>query len=192
MLISGLLYIFAVFLTYLTAGLLLLPIIRELGSFSVVSYVVIAILVIMAGLLEIKDFFFYGRWLTLGIFPSEAKRIKRYIQNISGNYATALFLGVFVALVELPCTGAVYLAVLTLMSVAGVNALNISYLIVYNIIFVFPLVLILLLFYKGVSAKKFKDWHTKHKKLMRLMTGIVLVLLGIWMLSTVGFFEFLS
>ena len=56
-LVHGLLYIGAVFVTYLIAGLILLPIIRKLGAFSVVSYYVLAGIIFIAGLLEIKDFF---------------------------------------------------------------------------------------------------------------------------------------
>jgi len=72
MLVNGFVYIFAVFLTYLFAGLLLLPIIQSLGSFSVYSYVVLAVIVVIAGLLEIKDYFWYGKGFSLSIFPSRA------------------------------------------------------------------------------------------------------------------------
>src|SRR3989344_2522320 len=96
MLLNGCVYILAVFVTYFAAGLLLLPIIQKLGTLSVISYIIIAIIVIIAGLIEIKDFFFYGRWFSLSIFPSEAKRIKKYVKNVSGSPFAAFFLGVFV------------------------------------------------------------------------------------------------
>ncbi|MEK6948089.1 MAG: GAP family protein [Nanoarchaeota archaeon] len=185
MLVNGLVYIFAVFLTYLFAGLLLLPIIQSLGSFSVYSYIVLAIIVIIAGLLEIKDYFWYGKGFSLSIFPSEAERIKKYVKSVSGNPLTAFALGVFVALVELPCTGAVYLAVLALMSFTGVSVSNILFLIIYNIIFVLPLVIILLLVYRQSSTIKFEKWRQKHKGLMRLITGFVLLALGLWMIFTI-------
>lgn len=185
MLVNGLVYIFAVFLTYLFAGLLLLPIIQSLGSFSVYSYIVLAIIVIIAGLLEIKDYFWYGKGFSLSIFPSEAERIKKYVKSVSGNPLTAFALGVFVALVELPCTGAVYLAVLALMSFTGVSVSNILFLIIYNIIFVLPLVIILLLVYRQSYTIKFEKWRQKHKGLMRLITGFVLLALGLWMIFTI-------
>lgn len=185
MLLNGIIYIIAVFITYFAAGLVLLPLIQKLGTFSVVSYIVIAAIVIIAGLLEIKDFFAYGKWLSLSIFPSEAERIKRYIKRVSDRPATAFFLGVFVALVELPCTGAVYLAVLALMSISGITISNILLLVIYNIIFVLPLVVILLLVYRKMSTDKFEKWRQKHKGLMRLIIGLVLIALGIWMLYTI-------
>ncbi len=181
----GLIYIFGVFITYLIAGSILLPVIRSIAKASVTAYFIIAILIVLAGLLEIKDFFWYGKWFSLSIFPSEAKRITHYVKNISASPLTAFFLGVFVALVELPCTGAAYLAVLTIMSLSGLTVSNLTLLILYNLIFVFPLILILFAFTRGISAKQFQLWGKKYKKWMRLAIGIVLLLLGFWMIFIV-------
>lgn len=185
MLTHGIIYIIGVFITYLAAGLVLLPIIRQLGSLSVTFYIIIAALVLLAGVVEIKDFFCYGYGFSLTIFPSEVDRIKMYVNKIGKKVSTAFFLGVFVALVELPCTGAVYLGVLTLMTIAGIQMKYIFFLILYNIIFVLPLVLILYLFVRGTSANTFKRWHQKHKGLMRLIVGTVLIGMGAWMLASV-------
>ena len=178
----GFTYLFAVFLTYLIAGLLLLPILQTVTrSFSVYAYYVIAALIGIAGLVEIKDFFWYGKGFSLGIFPSAAERIKIHVRNISDRLSTSFFLGVFVALVELPCTGAVYLAVLTLMAGSGVTLNNLTLLILYNFIFVLPLAVIITLFYKGTTAHSFEKWRLKHRTLMRLLTGLLLVGLALWM-----------
>ncbi len=181
-LIHGLTYILAVFLTYLGAGLILLPIIKGLGGFATTAYLVIGILIIIFGLLEIKDFFFYGKGFSLGIFPKAAQRIEIYIKRITGNLFTSFFLGFFVALVELPCTGAVYLAVLTLISLAGLTATNFLLLIIYNLIFVLPLVVILVIIYRGGQTEKIEQWREKYKPHMRLATGLVLIGLGVWMI----------
>ncbi len=181
---NGIIYILAVFLTYLAAGLLLLPIIRSLGQFSVISYIVLAIIILIAGLLEIKDFFFYGRWFSLSIAPDEAERIKMYVKKVGSKWYTAFGLGVFVALVELPCTGAVYLAVLALMSMSGLSLTNWSYLIIYNLIFVAPLFVILWTVCRGLNVNKVREWQERNKKYMRLITGIALIGLAVWMLAT--------
>lgn len=183
MLINGLIYIFFVFITYLVCGLILLPIIRSLSEFSVVSYYVLAGVVALAGLIEIKDYFWYGKGFSLSIFPSEAARIKKYVTNVTDSPFTAAFLGTFVALVELPCTGAVYLAVLALMSMAGVTMNNVVLLVIYNLIFVLPLVVILVLVYKGMHWKNFERWREQHKGLMRLAAGALLLVLAFWMVE---------
>jgi cytochrome c biogenesis protein CcdA len=183
MLSNGLIYIFFVFLTYLICGLILLPIIRKLAGFSVISYYVIAGIVGLAGLLEIKDFYWYGKGISLSIFPSEAERIKKYVKHVGEKWYTSAFLGVFVALVELPCTGAVYLAVLALMSLSGLTMSNFSFLVIYNLIFVVPLVIILFMVCKGIHWKKFESWRQKHKGIMRLFTGVLLLVLAFWMVE---------
>src|SRR3989344_4717203 len=178
MLFNGLVYIFFVFLTYLAAGLVLLPILRSLAGFSVVSYYVIAGVIALAGLLEIKDFFWYGKWFSLGIIPSEAERIKKYVRKVGDSPLTSAFLGTFVALVELPCTGAVYLAVLALMSLSGVTVNNVLFLLIYNAIFVLPLVVILVFVVKGMHWTWLEEWRQKHKGVMRLFIRLLLITLA--------------
>ncbi|OHB21533.1 MAG: hypothetical protein A2939_00415 [Parcubacteria group bacterium RIFCSPLOWO2_01_FULL_48_18] len=182
-LLHGLIYISGVFVTYLVAGLLLVPVISQLGRISTGAYVVIGIILIIFGLLEIKDFFFYGRGPSLGILPSAGRRIEVLVRHITGKFYTSFFLGVFVALVELPCTGAVYLGVLALVSIAGLTANNVFLLILYNFLFVFPLIVILFLTHRGSQAEKFEKWREKYRGHMRLAIGLLLVGLGVWMIK---------
>ncbi len=184
-LIDGMIYILAVFITYLSAGLLLLPLLRELGRYTVWMYYFLASIVMVGGLFEIKDFFWYGKGFSLSILPDNAERIKLYISRVSEKKMTSFTLGMFVALVELPCTGAVYVAVLTLMTLKGVTVTDIWYLLFYNVIFVLPLAIIVYACYKGVKTHRFEAWRQKHKGLMRLITGIVLIGLGLWMFLSV-------
>jgi len=182
----GLIYILAVFLTYLAAGLIILPILEQIRGVSVTVYYVLAAVVFVAGLLEIKDFFFYGRGPTLSILPGPAKRIEYYVKHLSDRLSTSFMLGVFVSLVELPCTGAIYVAVLALMGITGVTVTNLIYLTIYNLIFVLPLVAILLLFYQGISHHTFQDWHQRNRKYMRLAIGFVLIIMAVWMVLLVS------
>ncbi len=181
-LIHGFVYIGSVFLTYLIAGLLLLPIISQLGRISSWAYIGIGIILIIFGILEIKDFFFYGKGFSLRIFPSASKRIEIIIQHITGKLSTSFFLGVFVALVELPCTGAVYLGVLALVSMSGLTANSFLLLVIYNLLFILPLVVILLLIHRGAQVEKFENWREKYKPYMRLAIGLLLITLGGWMI----------
>lgn len=187
LLVHGMTYIMAVFLTYLIAGLILMPIIGSLGRISTSLYAAIGTIVIIFGLLELKDFFWYGKGPSLTLIPGASKRIKLYVNKISGNIYSAFSLGVFVALVELPCTGAVYLAILSVMALSGVDAATIGWLIAYNVIFVLPLIIILLAFYKGVTAEQLEVWRKKNRAYMRLAIGLILLFLGGWMIHTALF-----
>lgn len=171
----GTIYIGAVFFTYLIAGFGLLFFIQKLNIADELSWIVGG-LVVFLGILEVKDFFWYGQGLTLRIPAKRLKQIKKYMHHVT--IPTAVILGAFVAAVELPCTGGPYLAITTLLAKAGFSLEIFWLLVVYNFIFVLPLIVILLLAYFGVSTKKMKDWKDKEKKWMRLAIGIVLITLG--------------
>jgi cytochrome c biogenesis protein CcdA len=188
MLVVGMIYISAVFVTYLAAGFGLLYFIQILNISGILSWIV-GVLVIILGLLEIKDFFWYGKGLSLRIPAKRAKQIKKYIKNVS--IPGSIFLGMFVAAVELPCTGGPYLAITTLLAKIGFSFKVLWLLVLYNFIFVLPLLVILIMVYFGVSTKKIKAWKEKEKKWMRLLIGLVLLALGalliLWAQGLVGF-----
>tara|TARA_Y100000310_G_scaffold225672_1_gene227712 strand:+ start:11515 stop:12228 length:714 start_codon:yes stop_codon:yes gene_type:complete len=176
MLTVGLIYITAVFVTYLAAGFGLLLFIQKLDISQPLSWIV-GILVIILGLLEIKDFWWYGQGISLRIPAKRAEQIKKYMKNVS--VPGSILLGIFVAAVELPCTGGPYLAITTILAKIGLNWEVFWLLVFYNLIFVLPLIIILALVYFGMSTKKIKSWKQEQKKWMRLAIGLVLLALGV-------------
>lgn len=183
MLALGGLYIFAVFLTYLVAGLGLIYFLGSIPLF-VTEYLSIGVgtLVVLFGLVEIKDYFWYGRGFSLGIPPAMAKKIHHLAKNVT--VPGVILTGSFVAGVELPCTGAPYLAIITILSL-NFNLLAFLLLILYNIIFVLPLLVILLLVAGGVKLHVVKAWKQEARGLMRLAVGLLLVGLG-WLLILIA------
>ena len=179
----GMTYITVVFLVYLIAGLGLLFFLSNI-PLSLVEYLTmgIALLIIGAGVLEIKDFFWYGEGLSLNI----PYRISRKLPKLSSKttFLGIAFLAVFVSAVELPCTGAPYLAIITLLS-QNFDFTAFVLLIWYNLLFVSPLIIILLLSIFGVKLTKIKKWKQEKRGLMRLLIGITLVLLG-WILILIA------
>jgi len=83
-----------------------------------------------------------------------------------------IVLGALVALVELPCTGGIYLAILSLIADSGVK--GIFYLVLYNVVFVLPLILISYFVYHGVKVEAVNEWVQRNKRFMRLGAGIVM------------------
>jgi cytochrome c biogenesis protein CcdA len=110
MLKIGLLYIFAVYMTYFILGLGLIAFLASI-PLVVAQYISIGVglLVVIAGIIEIKDFFWYGAGFSLMIPHKYAKKIQEKMKKMS--IGTVIFLGMFVAAVELPCTGGPYLAI---------------------------------------------------------------------------------
>lgn len=183
MLFYGFMYVLAVFVTYVLAGFGILYFL-SLVPLYVSEYIsiLVGLLIIIAGLIEIKDFFWYGQGITLAIPPERAKQIHEMTKKIT--LPGVLFLGAFVAGVELPCTGAPYLAILLLLS-QNFNFVAFLMLIFYNLIFVGPLIVILLMVNFGIKIQNIKRWKQNNRAYMRLATGIILVLLG-WLLILIA------
>jgi len=183
LLLLGSLYIFTVFATYLLAGL---GLIYFLASIPLVltEYISIGVgtLIVIAGLVEMKDFFWYGQGFSLSIPPQYAKKLHDYTKHAT--IPGVIFLGFFVAGVELPCTGAPYLAIITLLS-QYFDATAVFLLILYNLIFVTPLVIILFLVAAGKKLYDIKRWKQKNKPYMRLLTGLLLIIMG-WLLILIA------
>ncbi len=179
LLLIGFVYIASVFFTYLLAGLGLALVFSSIPVlFAEYISIVVGIGIIGGGIFEIKDFFWYGKGFSLAISPGMVKRIHNYVSKIS--IPGVIALGVFVSLVELPCTGGPYLAVIKILS-ESFDMFAFSMLVLYNIIFVLPLVVILLMVNFGTKIFTVKKWKQKNRGYMRLLTGVLLILLG-WLL----------
>lgn len=191
MLIGGLLYTIVVYLTYFLIGMGFLKFTVSFG-FSVIIYWIAGILAILAGLLEIKDYFCYGQGITLQMIPGAAKRLQYYTHKIETmnkkstflSYLAASLLGIFVVIVELPCTGAPYLAILAILG-QGNYADGIPLLLLYNLIFILPLLIIIAIAYFGKSSTRLEAWRKEHRGLMRLIIGLFLIGLGVYMIYSI-------
>lgn len=183
LLFLGGLYIFAIFITYLLAGLGLIYFLASVPLF-VAEYLSLIVggFVILAGILEIKDFFWYGKGFSLQIPPYFANKIHKYSKNLT--VPGVIFLGAFIAGVELPCTGAPYLAIITVLSL-NFNLYAFFLLVLYNVIFVAPLIVILLLVAGGTKINAIQNWKQANKGYMRLLIGLMLVGLG-WLLILIA------
>ena len=183
MLFYGLMYVLAVFVTYVLAGFGILYFLSSVPLYiSEYISILVGSLIIIAGLIEIKDFFWYGQGITLAIPPERAKQIHEMTKKIT--LPGVIFLGIFVAGVELPCTGAPYLAILLLLS-QNFNFAAFLMLILYNIIFILPLIVILFMVHFGIKIQNIKRWKQNNRTYMRLATGVILIFLG-WLLILIA------
>jgi cytochrome c biogenesis protein CcdA len=183
MLFLGSTYVFAVFLVYLLAGLGLTYFFAEI-PLVVTEYlsIFVAMILIVAAVIEVKDFFWYGKGYTLGIPP----RVSKYIPEMAKNTTVvgAFLLGAFVSAVELPCTGAPYLAIITVLS-QYFDLTALLLLVLYNIIFVAPLLIILAIVAAGKRLDSIKQWKEESRNKMRLAIGILLIFLS-WLLILIA------
>ncbi len=183
----GIIYVTAVYVTYLLAGL---GIIYALGSVDtqIANYVTVfvSLVVISGGLIEIKDFFWYGKGSSLMIPEEYSQKIAERMEDVTT--PAAVLLGIFVAAVELPCTGGPYLAILTVIQQTlvepstGFPMIALLLMMLYNLIFVMPLIAIVVLSYAGTyKVSEMKKWKHMNKSRMRMTAGLLMVFLG-WVL----------
>lgn len=179
MLWIGLVYIVMIYIVYFLAGLGLLSFIQSIHV-TKFFYYFSAGLAILFGLINLKEIFWSGKGLTLAIPESKKAVLQKYIRKAT--LPAAIILGVLVAIFELPCTGGVYFAILSLLADTKTVLDAVIYLLFYNFIFVLPLLVILLGVYFGLDPEKVDRWRKEKKKVMRLVIGLVLIALGVIML----------
>ncbi len=184
LLLNGFAYIFAIFTTYLLAGLGLVYAFATI-PIVVAEYLSLAVasLVILAAVFEIKDYFFYGKGFSLQIPKYFANKIHQYSTTKTSLWGV-MFLGAFVAAVELPCTGAPYLAIITILRI-DFNFTAFLLMVLYNLIFVAPLIVILIMVAGGAKISMVSKWKEESKGTMRLFMGLLLAALG-WILILIA------
>ena len=187
---NGIAYTVGVYLTYLVGGLTLLSIfnaIREVIVIAQLLYFAVGALVIIAGILEVKDYFWYGRWFSLAIPKRFISYVEEKVNTTHTSLYAALAFGSVITLVELPCTGAPYLAILAKMSQGGANfASGLPLLLLYNLVFIIPLLFIIGMVYYGFQIKRLESWKHEHRGAMRLVIGLALLAVGTWIITEVA------
>ena len=173
------LYISTVGLIYFLAGLSLMQFLHFIPLVAVMILSIVAALILVAGgIIEIKDFFWYGKGISLHIPVRAVKTIHKMSNKVS--LFGIIFLGVFVAAVELPCTGGPYLAITLLLS-QSFDMTAVLLLALYNLVFILPLIVIVGIVLLGGKIYNIKRWKMKYRGYMRLAIGLVLIFLA-WLL----------
>lgn len=89
-------------------------------------------------------------------------------------------MGFVVCLFELPCTGGPYLVILGLLAERMTMFASIPLLLIYNLCFVLPLVVITFMIYFGfANVEKTTEWKERNIRRLHLITGIIMLALGI-------------
>ncbi len=177
----GSIYIAAIFLTYLALGAGLL-VTADLFVRAHLPARIGAFAAIVLGLWMLKDYFLPSVGPRLQAPASVGRWAREYARKMT---VPALALGGFlIGLCTVPCSGAVYLAVLALLS-AQPSAAALGYLVLYNVMFVLPLVGVLIAASARPALNKLAHWNLHHKEWVRLALGAGVVLMGLAILATV-------
>ena len=185
LLIGGIFIIFSALL-YAIFMFLLLGLILVLNQYLIFITIIAGSLALILGAINIKDFFFYKKGASLSIPDSKKPGIYKQMRGLVKN--PKLFASIFGTIIlaatinfyELLCTlGLPWVFTTRLEDLLISNQITLSdvttYIIFYNIIYVIPLILIVLLFIITLGKRKLSEWHGQ---IMKLETGIMLASFG--------------
>ena len=177
-------FVIAVFITYLLIGIGLLNFIQRVGFMRLLGravYIGTAGVAILLGVLSIHDYFRYSEGeydrslLRLpGFLRRKTQDVVRKRMETERYVAGAFATGFFISLLEFACTGQVYLpTIIFVTKIPGLRAQGLLYLLLYNVCFIVPLVVVFLLAYRGMTAEKLFFALRARGKTVKLLTGIM-------------------
>lgn len=195
----GLSFSLAVYMCYFLIGIGLLELLYVVESISSTLgryiYGTIGVAAIILGIFSFYDFILIKRGETKAILqlPTFLKRKRgRVLKKLTEDRKLLLLslfafgAGFVISTIELACTGQILFVFLAAMKSANPpKALVIKYLLIYDFMFIVPLLIILSLFYIGYSSKMLADRHKKTYGYTKLVIGAVLLVMGIYMVHRV-------
>ena len=181
----GLAFTAAIFLMYLFYGLVLINVFKGLAAIADIKiwlYQALGIIGIILGLFNIKDFFSYG---SMGFVTEVPRKWRPSMKNLIAGITSAkgaFITGLLVALFLTPCTMGPYIICCGLLEPLTILE-TIPWLLLYNIIFVLPMIAITLIIYFGFTTiDAVYGWREKNLRLLHLIAGIILMAIGLALL----------
>jgi thiol-disulfide isomerase/thioredoxin len=176
---TGLVFVTIIYLFYFIFMLVL----TELISMFMLSHgFLIRITIIgaclFASILLIKDFFFYGKGLSLSVPKSVKPILEKYLKQAT--LISTIIFALIASLVELPCTMFFPMAFSTILAQANIVGIQrIIWIAIYNLIYVLPLLIILLgVYFSSINIKNLDEKMQKNKTLLKLVSGVLLLLIA--------------
>jgi len=181
-LIAGMIFISVIYIMYLLMGLGILKAIESTGL-QMIFYVVMLILTCIMTILEFNAYINYKPGMLSIEMPMFLRPYAKKVLSAATSYPSIALAAVFCSLFLLPCSSGPYLAILSLLAKSKTVG-HITYLLIYNFVFVLPLIIITLIVGTGISTpEKVKDTRDKYIKHMHLIAGILMGLLAIILLT---------
>lgn len=188
-LITGILFTSSVFLAYFLLGFGLLNAVRLIIDTSSVRFILKLTVSLVTGIflvLSLRDFYLArsGRFdeITLQLSLPMKKKLHKVIRKNNGK--TLLFGGVIitgftVSIIELACTGQVYLPTIAHMIQTDSSTLGIRSLLIYNAGFILPLIGVFGAVYAGLSSSALSGFFTGKIHYAKLMLSGLFMFLAV-------------
>jgi len=171
----GLVYILVIFLTYLAVGVGLLSGIVLFGQHHFFAILGSWLLIVM-GAIQIKDYFFPQVPIHLRMPKFSSEKIKSRLEKatLPGIIVAAFLVG----LCSIPCSGGIYAAITALLASQTTYLNGFLYLLLYNLMFVMPLLILLVLAANPLTLAKIAEFRQKHEKTEKIVMGLLMIGLG--------------
>ncbi|MBR5609463.1 MAG: hypothetical protein IKW63_04330 [Elusimicrobiaceae bacterium] len=196
-LVVGSAYCLAVFVAYVLIGLGLFQFLYAMRGFYWLIkafYLLSALLCLVFFALSLYDFVIYQKTkksekMLLQLSQNQKVRIHKIMgfflrekqSSLWRLMFAALSVGFIVSLLEAVCTGQVYVpTVVLIMQDPAFRVRAVAYLLIYNLMFVVPLIAVFVLALAGCESKGFNDFLKKHLGLTKIL--LCLVFLGLFLL----------
>jgi cytochrome c biogenesis protein CcdA len=178
-------FILAVVIMYMLYGLIIIKAFQFLQSITVIKnylYKGLGVIALILGLLEIKDYVKYKPGSVATEMPMFLRpKVQKVISKITSPLG-AFTLGLFVTLFLLPCTIGPYVILGGMLSTLDYIKAS-PYLLLYNLIFVIPMIAISFVIFFGTKRiEDISNWKDKNVRVLHLVSGILISLLGIVMI----------
>jgi cytochrome c biogenesis protein CcdA/glutaredoxin len=198
-LLIGITYSAVVFLVYFSIGLGLIKFIGILKITNIIGKIIlgfVALLAISFGVLSFYDYIKLKRnevgEVKLQLPRFIKKKIHSVIRGKMGKknlFIAAVVSGFFISLSEFVCTGQIYFPTLIFVSsVPELRVRAILYLIIYNIAFIVPLVIVFVATYKGMKSSIMSKFWRDKVKFVKLATSFFFVFLGLFITFYIFFY----
>jgi cytochrome c biogenesis protein CcdA/glutaredoxin len=178
----GISFITAIYISYFLMGIGIFTAIQATGV-QKPFILAVSSLAILLGVWNMKDYFAYGKWFTIEVpqrWRPMVKRLTASVISIPGGF----LVGVLDSLFLLPCSSGPYIAILALLSKTTSRFQGILFLLLYNFIFILPLLGIMLAIHFGfTTTARAERWRQVRVGKLHLITGVIMVLLGTAMLA---------
>ena len=113
------------------------------------------------------------------LLKNRVRGVIRKEVSVDRYFLAAIATGFVVSLLELACTGQVYLpTILFVLRVQEFRLTAIGYLAIYNIMFIIPLLVVFLLVYLGMGSERLSIWFQSHVSWVKLTTSLVFFVLA--------------
>ena len=173
----GGIYIFTIFVVYFALGLGILRAVRFSDNPHFVALLG-SWLLIFLGIINLIEYQWPNFPVKLHLPGLAHQKTNQLIKRAT--IPATIGMGFLVGLCTFPCSGGIYVSIITLLNAKTTLFWGAIYLALYNILFVLPLIFILLAVGNRLTAKAWANWERQHALKIRLWYGLLMIALGLF------------